>query len=83
MKKLALAMAMTATLLLSGCTIFYDVEYVSETQEVREYGMLGYGNTELAPNKGPYGLIPFMHEVRTKAGQPVLPPPPEPVPAGQ
>lgn len=76
MKKLALATILLGAVTLNGCAIFYDVQAETQTQEIREYGLLGfyYSQDTLAFKTGPFGLIPFMHEVRTKPYS--VPPPP-------
>ncbi|MCE5230806.1 hypothetical protein LLG95_14610 [bacterium] len=66
MKKLAFSMAVFAALGLSGCSIFYNVQYEDNTKEINEYGMLGCAIHRMSPNAGPYGLIPFMRDVRVK-----------------
>jgi hypothetical protein len=66
MKKLGFSIAVLAMLALSGCSIFYNVQYEDNTKEINEYGMLGCAIHRMSPNSGPYGLIPFMRDVRVK-----------------
>lgn len=66
MKKLAVALVMLAGLTLSGCSVFYNVQYEDQTKEINEYGMLGCSFHKASPRSGPYGLVPFMREVRVK-----------------
>lgn len=66
MKKLAVAIAMLAGLTLSGCSVFYNVQYEDQNKEINEYGMLGCSFHDASPRSGPYGLVPFMRDVHVK-----------------
>ncbi len=53
MKKLAVAIVMLAGLSLSGCSVFYQVQYEDSTKTIDECGLLGCTVHRASPRSGP------------------------------